>query len=99
MRFGDTDTIAVRLWLRNDDEARRFVGQAQRELARINDNAMARLFDLTTIAGSLELHQRGAEVTAYARLDPEQTGRLLNLVAVMMQRGQANGSRGSSHSN
>jgi hypothetical protein len=99
MRFDDTDTIAVRLWLRTEDEARRFVGQAQRELERINDNAMARLFDLTTIAGRLEIHQQGPEVTAYARLEPEQTARLLNLVAVMLQRGRAEGSRDSSHSN
>lgn len=99
MRFDESDTVAVRIWLRTDNEARRFVQQARRELVRINDNAMARLFDLTTIAGLLELHQQGPEVTAYARLDPEQTARLLNLVAVMLQRGQANGSRGSSHSN
>lgn len=99
MRFDESDTVAVRIWLRTDDEARRFVQIAQRELVRINDNAMARLFDLTTIAGRLEIHQQGPEVTAYARLDPEQTSRLLNLVAVILQRGQANGSRGSSHSN
>jgi hypothetical protein len=94
MRFGDGDDdalAAARLWFKTDRDARRFALQARQELAQMGDHPLARLLDVSSMAGRLELHQEGAEVTAWLPLEPAQAQRLLGLVTVLLQRGNASG--------
>jgi hypothetical protein len=72
-------------------EARHFALQARQELAQMGTHPLARLLDMSAMAGRLELHQEGPEVTAWLPLEPAQTSRLLNLVTVLLGRGNAAG--------
>jgi hypothetical protein len=94
LRFGEGDEealAAARLWFKTDRDARRFALEAREQLAQMGTHPLARLLDVSAMAGRLELHQQGAEVTAWLPLEPAQASRLLNLVTVLLNRGNATG--------
>ena len=82
--FEEETFLVAELFFEDERRAERFVVGVRRDIAAWGEHPMARLFQLTGLADSLELEQEGAKVTASARLGPADTRRALALTRLLL---------------